>query len=82
MEEMAISRFKATCLAAVERVRSTGQPLLITKRGVPVAQVLPPPVARKSGFGAMRGTAREIGDIVSPLGEEDWEAAQPGPPLN
>lgn len=73
---MAISEFKARCLAIIERVRKTGQPLLITKRGVPVAQVLPPPLpkpAGKSAFGCMKGTARELADIVEPLPTEDWE---------
>lgn len=76
MESMAISEFKAKCLAIIERVRQTGQPLLITKRGVPVAQVLPPPLPEpeaKSAFGCMKGTARELGDIVEPLPAEDWE---------
>lgn len=76
MDSLPISRFKATCLAALERVRKTGRPLLVTKRGVPIAQVIPPPApeAPPSAFGAMRGSADELGDIVEPLGEEDWEA--------
>ena len=75
MEAIAISRFKATCLALIERVRKTGQPLLVTRRGVPVAQVLPPPPPeppKSSRFGCMRGTAEQLGDIVSPLRDEDW----------
>ncbi len=74
MDEMAISEFKATCLAALERVRRTGQPLLVTRRGVPVAQVVPPPppVKKGSAFGAMAGEAEELGDIVAPLPAEDW----------
>lgn len=74
MDEMAISEFKATCLAALERVRRTGQPLLVTRRGVPVAQVVPPPppVKKESAFGAMAGEAEELGDIVAPLPAEDW----------
>lgn len=76
MDSLPISRFKATCLAALERVRKTGRPLLVTKRGVPIAQVVPPPPpkAAESAFGAMRGTAEELGDIVEPLPEEEWEA--------
>jgi prevent-host-death family protein len=74
MDSLPISRFKATCLAALEQVRRTGRPLLVTKRGVPIAQVIPPPPPDSSAFGAMRGTAEEAGDIVQPLGEEDWEA--------
>ena len=77
MDEMAISEFKARCLAIIERVRRTGQPLLITKRGVPVAQVVPAPApepGRGSAFGCMKGTADELGDIVEPLPAADWEA--------
>lgn len=75
MDTLPISRFKATCLAALERVRKTGRPLLVTKRGVPIAQVIPPPASGTGGaFGAMRGTAEELGDILEPLDEEDWEA--------
>lgn len=76
METLPVSKFKATCLARLERVRQTGQPLLITKRGVPIAQVMPPPPADApaTGFGVMAGTVRELGDIVAPLDEADWEA--------
>ena len=76
METVAISQFKATCLSLLERVRKTGQPLLVTRRGKPVAQVLPPPLpeaAKKSAFGCMRGTSEQLGDIVGPVSEEDWE---------
>ncbi|HWF72630.1 MAG TPA: type II toxin-antitoxin system prevent-host-death family antitoxin [Solirubrobacteraceae bacterium] len=71
METVSVSVFKATCLAALERVRTTGRPLLVTKRGVPLAQVLPPPrpAPEDAGYGVMRGTAEEIGDIVGPLGD-------------
>ena len=77
IESMAISHFKATCLAVLERVRRTGQPLLVTKRGKPVAQILPPPspeAARESRFGCMKAKIEFLGDIVEPLPEEDWEA--------
>ena len=75
MDTLPISRFKATCLAALERVRKTGRPLLVTKRGVPIAQVIPaPPPETNGAFGTMRDTAEEIGDILEPLGEQDWEA--------
>lgn len=75
VETMSISKFKATCLAALERVRKTGRPLLVTKRGVPVAQVVPPPKperSRESAFGSMEGFV-EVEDIVEPLPPEDWE---------
>lgn len=76
METLAISKFKATCLGVIERVRRTGQPVLVTKRGVPVAQVVPPPPpqpAKTSAFGCMQGTIEILGDLVAPLPAEDWE---------
>jgi antitoxin (DNA-binding transcriptional repressor) of toxin-antitoxin stability system len=62
----------------LERVRQTGRPLLITKRGVPIAQVIapPPPDAPQSGFGVMAGTVVEHGDLRAPLDETDWEAVR------
>jgi prevent-host-death family protein len=74
-EKMPISRFKATCLAVLERVRRTGQPVLVTRRGQPVAQVVPPPPALAHGWlGCLRGTGRIAGDVVGPvLSEDDWE---------
>ena len=41
MEKMAISKFKATCLATLEGVRRTGRPLRVTRFGKPVADIVP-----------------------------------------
>ena len=41
MESMPVSVFKAKCVAVLERVRSTGDPVLVTKRGRPLAKVVP-----------------------------------------
>jgi len=79
MESMAISEFKATCLAVLERVRRTKTRVLITRFGQPVAEVIPPsvPPPPKSWIGSMAGTPQIIGDIVSPVSEEsDWEAGR------
>lgn len=76
MEEIAISKFKATCLEVLERVRKTRKPVLVTRFGVPVAEVTPPPVANIKGdwLGSMSNTARIKGDIVSPAADsDDWE---------
>ena len=75
MENIAISRFKATCLKLLERVKNTDEPLLVTKKGDPIAVVtLPPRIAKKkSSFSSMKGTIKIHGDIISPLPEEDWE---------
>ncbi len=75
METVAISKFKAECLALLKRVRSTGQPLLVTKRGEPVAQIVPPPreIPVDPSYGALAGSASEVHDVVEPLPGEDWE---------
>ena len=76
MEEIAISKFKATCLAVLERVRKTRKPVRVTRFGEPVAEVVPPSAKpkKKSWLGCMQGTGRIVGDIVSPASdEEDWE---------
>jgi prevent-host-death family protein len=74
---MAISEFKATCLAVLERVRRTGQPVLVTRRGQPVAEIVPPsPSARTTSWlGSARGTGVITGDLVAPVTDaEDWDA--------
>ena len=65
--------FKARCLAIMEDVREHGGEYVITKRGTPVAKLVPMPVERRPLFGSMKGTGRTLGDIVSPLGEP-WAA--------
>jgi prevent-host-death family protein len=76
MDEIAISKFKATCLAVLERVRRTGQPIRVTRFGKPVAEIVPPapPKAQGSWIGSMVGTGEILGDIVAPASDEsDWE---------
>ena len=73
MEEMQISTFKAKCLAVLERVGKTGKPVLVTRFGQPVAQIVPPPSG--DWLGAMAGTGHILGDLTAPaLDPEDWEA--------
>jgi prevent-host-death family protein len=76
MKTIAATKFKATCLGVIEEVSRTKRPVLITRYGKPVAQVIPPPAARvaKSWLGCMAGTAKIMGDIVGPVLElEEWE---------
>ena len=79
IEVMAISKFKTTCLAVLKRVRRTGRPILITRRGEPIAEVIPPrPRVRESGWlGSMATHATVTGDIVDPLvPAAEWEALE------
>ncbi|MDD9973223.1 MAG: type II toxin-antitoxin system Phd/YefM family antitoxin [Candidatus Poribacteria bacterium] len=77
METINISDFKAQCLAILDRVQSTGEPVLILKRGRPVAELLP---ARRSQAEypqmELEGTVTIIGDIIEPvIPEEHWDSA-------
>lgn len=77
MEQIAISKFKATCLAVLERVRKTGKPVSVTRFGKPIAEIKPPTEKSnaKRKLGDLEGSIHILGDIVAPASEEeDWEA--------
>ncbi|MFZ0298133.1 MAG: type II toxin-antitoxin system Phd/YefM family antitoxin [Candidatus Sulfotelmatobacter sp.] len=74
---MAISEFKAKCLALLDQVQRTKKPILVTRFGKPVAEVIPasPEAGPGDWIGSMKGSMKILGDIVSPANEEsDWEA--------
>ena len=69
MQDIAISKFKATCLAVLEEVRRTGVPVRVTRFGHPVAEVVPSrPQGGSSWLGCMRESIEIRGDIVGPIG--------------
>lgn len=79
MRTMPAGEFKAKCLAVMAEVNSTGQPVLVTKRGKPLARIVSshedaPKENPESIFGFMRGMATITGDIVSSeFTDEEWE---------
>jgi prevent-host-death family protein len=75
MREVAISEFKAKCLALLDQVQKTKKPIRITRRGRPVAEIVPPSAVRSNDWiGSMRGKSKILGDIISPASDEsDWE---------
>jgi len=79
METIPISKFKATCLSALERVRRTGRPLRVTRFGKPIADVVPaaPEKPERHWLGSLRGTLEIRGDIVGPSSDlVKWEALE------
>jgi prevent-host-death family protein len=79
MESIPASKFKATCLALLEKVKTTGQPILVTRRGVAMAKLVPPDPPRppRSWLGSMQGSARVLGDVVAPATDPaDWESSR------
>jgi len=67
---VAASTFKARCLALLDRVAETGEPLIVTKRGRPVARVVP---ARLTEPTSLRGSVTVRSDIVAPI-LDTWDA--------
>ena len=69
MQEIAISEFKAKCLAVLDRVEKTKVPIRITRHGKPVAEVVPanPVVDRSAWIGSMKDSMEILGDIISPV---------------
>ena len=74
MKQMAAGEFKAQCLAIMDQVFESGEPVLITKHGKPVAKLIPAEKHTDDMFGYMTGKAKIVGDIVGPATPlEDWE---------
>jgi prevent-host-death family protein len=72
---MAAGKFKAHCLKLMDEVQNTREPVLITKKGKPVAKLVPPDTPPRDILGCLRGVIEVVGDIESPLvPPEEWEA--------
>jgi prevent-host-death family protein len=70
---LSAAEFKATCLEVLDQVARTGRGVVVTKRGKPVAGVVPLVNRPDDIVGAMKGTVEIRGDIISPLTVR-WEA--------
>jgi prevent-host-death family protein len=69
IREIAISKFKAKCLSLLEEVSKTKTPLRVTRRGKPIADVIPASSEgnERSWIGSLSGSVELVGDIVSPV---------------
>ena len=74
MRTVSAGEFKAKCLTLMDEVAESGDAIVITKRGRPVAQLGPVVVKRRTIHGAMKGRIRILGDVIAPI-EDRWEAA-------
>jgi prevent-host-death family protein len=71
-----ISAFKARCLAVLKRVKETGRPIVVTKFGEPVAEIVPPTPVQPAEpwLGKLKDQAKITGDLVAPAADpSDWE---------
>jgi prevent-host-death family protein len=82
MKEIGASDFKARCLALIDEVGETGSPIIISKRGRQVAQLVPYiSVDEAIPQETLRGTATFTGDVEAPVTTpEEWDAVVPERP--
>jgi len=74
MKTMIISEFKAKCISVLKEVESEREPVLITLRGRPIAEIEPVQVApSERQLGTQRGSVAIKGDIIASDFADDWE---------
>lgn len=71
VEEISVSKFKATCLSVLEDISKNKKRVVITKRGKPIAEIVP--FQSKIKQAPLKDTVTFMGDIISPVAEDDWE---------
>ncbi len=77
MKAVGISQFKAHTMEILEKVSRSQENIIITKRGKPLAQIIPyHDMDTTPRPGKLANTLVFEKDIVSPLGEEMWDACQ------
>ena len=72
---MTAAEFKAKCLQAMDHVAATGEPIVVTKRGKPVAQLGPVVQKPKTLRGFLKGQIKSGRDIISPINVK-WNASR------
>jgi prevent-host-death family protein len=75
MKTMPAGEFKAKCLRVMEDVKKYRIPVVITKKGKPVAKLVPPDEPKRDVFGCMADAFTFIGDVESPVLPpiEEWD---------
>lgn len=74
MKSIPAGNFKTHCLGLMDEVERTRQPIVITKRGKPIAKLVPVDSAKDDLIGSWAGSVRIVGDIVAPAFDpDDWD---------
>lgn len=71
--KLAAGKFKAQCLALINQVAQSHEPIIITKHGKPMVKVVPVDSSTDLDEKPLKDAATYIGDLISPI-DEDWEA--------
>jgi len=72
IKHVAAADFKANCLRLMDEVAHERRPIIITKRGKPIAKLVPVEAEPIDLFGYMAGTAKICGDIIGPIEDLEW----------
>jgi prevent-host-death family protein len=73
VKKMAAGAFKAKCLSVMDEVQAKRETVIITKRGKPVAKLVPVGADKDEIYGFLAGKGRVVGDVVSPaFSLEEW----------
>jgi prevent-host-death family protein len=74
MKTIPAGEFKTHCLRIMDEVSKRRQPVLITKKGLAVAKLVPVEETERDIFGCLAGVIEIVGDIEAPLVEPGvWE---------
>ncbi len=75
MKVLSVSEFKATCLGVLKTIKQTGQSILITRHGEPLAEIRPPGQFTQTDrwLDSMAGAGEIVGDIITPIAAEEWD---------
>jgi prevent-host-death family protein len=76
MQTIQASDFKARCLALMDDVAATGEVLVVTKNGKPIAELRPYSGGKADSPFGLHRDLRVIGDIVAPIAADEWQALE------
>jgi len=77
MKIIPAARFKAGCLKIMDEVKARREPVLITKKGKPVAQLIPVEEPARDVFGCLAGELEIAGDILSSvIAPSSWKGSR------
>ena len=75
MRKIPAGQFKAQCLAVMDHVSASGEPVIITNHGRPVAKLVSAELGEDQIFGFMAGKGKIVGDVEASIPFGDWNLA-------
>ena len=72
MQRVPAAQFKSRCLALLDQVAESGRPVIVTKHGKPVVQIVQVERDEEDIFGFLAGKGRVVGDIENSVPASDW----------